>query len=88
MTIKDDLLFYLPGLRRYARALVGDQAKGDAIVKRAVADLLAAADAAAAEPDFRLPLYRAFNRQFAGDVAAAAPQPELAPLSLAERGQV
>lgn len=85
MTFKDDLLFYLPGLRRYARALVGDQAKGDAIVKAAVGDLLAAADAVSSEPDFRLPLYRAFNRRFAADKASAPARPELAVLSLIER---
>lgn len=85
MTFKDNLLFHLPGLRRYARALVGDQTTGDMIVKQVISDLLADADTASAESDFRLPLYRAFNRRFADSEADVPPRPELAPLSLAER---
>jgi len=65
MPIKNELLRHLPGLRRYARALLGDRAEGDAVVKETVADLLAEAEAALAAPDFRVPLYRAFNRRFA-----------------------
>ena len=51
---REDLIRALPYARRYARALSGDQAGGDALVTQAVRTLLAASQAG----DARLALYR------------------------------
>ena len=51
---REDLIRALPYARRYARALSGDQAGGDALVTQAVRTLLAASQA----EDARLALYK------------------------------
>ncbi len=61
MSLGDQVAANLPYLRRYARALSGSQASGDAYV-RATLEAALADDALKAElGEGRVPLYRAFN---------------------------
>ena len=55
MTVSSELLNGLPYARRYARALTGDQARGDAIIARAIPELTE-------ELPPRLALYAAITR--------------------------
>ncbi len=55
----------LPYLRRYARAVTGDQARGDGDVATALAGVAREA-ALGAVPDYRLALYRALHRTWSG----------------------
>jgi DNA-directed RNA polymerase specialized sigma24 family protein len=52
---------YLPYLRRYARAVTGSQATGDAAVRGALERLLGGEGAATGEDVLRLALYRALD---------------------------
>ncbi len=62
MSLGDQIAKNLPYLRRYARALTGSQATGDAFV-RATLEAALADDALKASLDGgRVPLYRAFNK--------------------------
>jgi CheY-like chemotaxis protein/DNA-directed RNA polymerase specialized sigma24 family protein len=62
MPIGDQITTNLPYLRRYARALTGTQASGDAFVRATLEAALADNDLRAALADGRVPLYRAFTR--------------------------
>jgi DNA-directed RNA polymerase specialized sigma24 family protein len=65
MSIGAEVAAYLPYLRRYARALTGSQATGDAFVKATLEAALADPALAESLRDGRVPLYRAFTKLFA-----------------------
>jgi DNA-directed RNA polymerase specialized sigma24 family protein len=67
---------HLPFLRRYARALLGDQALGDGYVRAALEGLAADSGAWPAELPPRIGLYRAFQNVLQ---AAGLPEPSGAP---------
>ena len=62
MPIGDQITTNLPYLRRYARALTGTQASGDAFVRATLEAALADNDLRATLADGRVPLYRAFTK--------------------------
>lgn len=62
MPIGDQITTNLPYLRRYARALTGTQASGDAFVRATLEAALADNDLRAALTDGRVPLYGAFTK--------------------------
>jgi CheY-like chemotaxis protein len=71
---REDLIRALPYARRYARALIGSQVRGDALVAaslRAMLDDAGLDDAGAPGPDPRLALYASITR-----AAAAGSAPE------------
>ena len=62
MSLGQDLAPHLPFLRRYARALTGDQKHGDAYVRQALEAIVAAPEDFPRDVDVRLGLYRTFQR--------------------------
>lgn len=62
MSLGQELAPHLPFLRRYARALTGSQAHGDAYVRAALEAIVAAPDDFPRDVDARLGLYRTFQR--------------------------
>ena len=62
MSLGDQIAKNLPYLRRYARALTGSQATGDAFVRATLEAALADEDLKASLEGGRVPLYRAFNK--------------------------
>lgn len=62
MTLGQQVAANLPFLRRYARALTGSQAAGDAFVRATLEAVLADEDLKATIEGGRIPLYRAFNK--------------------------
>jgi CheY-like chemotaxis protein/DNA-directed RNA polymerase specialized sigma24 family protein len=62
MPLGDQITTNLPYLRRYARALTGTQASGDAFVRATLEAALADGDLRASFADGRVPLYRAFTK--------------------------
>lgn len=62
MSIAAEVATHLPFLRRYARALTGAQATGDAFVRATLEAALADDDLAASLRGGRAPLYRAFTK--------------------------
>ena len=76
MPIGDQITTNLPYLRRYARALTGTQASGDAFVRATLEAALADNDLRDALADGRVPLYRAFTKLWNSaslEVAGTAP---------------
>lgn len=65
MSIGAEVAAHLPFLRRYARALAGSQATGDAFVQATLEAALADEELAASLRGGRVPLYRAFNKVWA-----------------------
>ncbi|OJU59703.1 MAG: response regulator [Altererythrobacter sp. 66-12] len=65
MSIGAEVAAHLPFLRRYARALTGSQATGDAFVKATLEAALADGELAESLSGGRVPLYRAFNKVWA-----------------------
>lgn len=65
MSLGDQIARNLPYLRRYARALTGSQATGDAFVRATLEAALADEDLKQSLGDGRVPLYRAFNQLWA-----------------------
>ena len=61
------ILRQAPYLRRYARALTGSQAKGDALVQAAMQGLLSGAVAPVPDLSPRILLYRALNQIWLGE---------------------
>ncbi|MFN2472917.1 MAG: response regulator, partial [Sphingomicrobium sp.] len=61
MSLGQDLAPHLPFLRRYARALTGSQAHGDAFVRATLEAIVASPDDFPREVDPRLGLYRVFH---------------------------
>lgn len=74
MSLANQIAANLPFLRRYARALTGSQAAGDALVRAMLEAVLSDAATAATLEGGRVPLYRAFTRVWksAGTGAGAA----------------
>ena len=89
MTIGESLAPHLSYLRRYARALTGSQASGDAFVRAALTALLAQKSELAADLPPRVALYRLFHLIWAGTAGQLDPDlsPELRHLSPEERLQ-
>jgi DNA-directed RNA polymerase specialized sigma24 family protein len=73
MPLGDQIATQLPYLRRYARALTGSQAVGDALVRETLEAALDDPDTRALLGQGRVALYRLFNR-----VCAEGPDVELA----------
>ena len=65
MSLGDQIAKNLPYLRRYARALTGSQATGDAFVRATLEAALADDQLKASLEGGRVPLYRAFNKVWA-----------------------
>ena len=61
MSLGQELAPHLPFLRRYARALTGSQAHGDAFVRAALEAIIASPESFPREVDPRLGLYRTFH---------------------------
>src|ERR1043165_4370762 len=61
MSLGQELAPHLPFLRRYARALTGSQAHGDAFVRATLEAIVAAPDQFPRDVDPRLGLYRMFQ---------------------------
>ncbi|WP_066117376.1 response regulator [Blastomonas sp. CCH11-A4] len=61
MSLGQTLAPHLPLLRRYSRALAGDQHHGDAYVKATLQAIIAAPDQFPSDVDARLGLYRVFQ---------------------------
>ncbi len=62
MSLGQDLAPHLPFLRRYARALTGNQTHGDAYVRQALETIVAAPQEFPRDVDVRLGLYGTFQR--------------------------
>ena len=62
MSLGDQIAKNLPYLRRYARALTGSQATGDAFVRATLEAALADEQLKSSLEGGRVPLYRAFNK--------------------------
>ena len=62
MSLGEQIAKNLPYLRRYARALTGSQATGDAFVRATLEAALADADLKSSLEGGRVPLYKAFNK--------------------------
>ena len=62
MSLGDQIAKNLPYLRRYARALTGSQATGDAFVRATLEAALADEELKQSLEGGRVPLYRAFNK--------------------------
>lgn len=75
MSLGDQLARNLPYLRRYARALTGSQAIGDALVRQTLEAALADQALKASLEGGRIPLYRAFNAVWSGAQAEAGRSP-------------
>lgn len=65
MSLSDQIARNLPYLRRYARALTGSQATGDAFVRATLEAALADDQLKSSLEGGRVPLYRAFNKVWA-----------------------
>ncbi len=65
MSFAADIARYLPHLRRYARALIGSQIRGDAYVRATLESLLRSPDEHISE-DPRISLFRAFHLVWSG----------------------
>jgi len=79
MSIASQIAANLPFLRRYARALTGSQASGDAYVREMLEAVLADEALKASLAGGRVPLYRAFGKVWAsgsGSLAGGAPTSE------------
>lgn len=73
MSLSEQVAANLPFLRRYARALTGSQATGDAFVRATLEAALADSNVKRSLENGRIPLYRAFNKVWSTgflDVAA------------------
>ena len=72
MSLGSQIAANLPFLRRYARALTGSQASGDAFVREMLEAVLADDDLKASLAGGRVPLYRAFSKVWASASGPAA----------------
>ena len=61
MSLGQELAPHLPFLRRYARALTGSQAHGDAFVRATLQAIIASPESFPRDVDARLGLYRTFH---------------------------
>lgn len=79
MSLASQIAPHLPFLRRYARALTGSQATGDAIVRAMLESVMTDGALAASLTGGRVPLYRAFGKVWANayrETASAPPASE------------
>lgn len=79
MSLASQITPHLPFLRRYARALTGSQAAGDAMVRAMLERVMIDADLQASLTGGRVPLYRAFGTVWADayrETVNAAPASE------------
>ena len=85
MSFSQAILPELPFLRRYARAVTGSQAFGDAAVREMLEALLEAPDELNLDRPVRLELYRIFHRiwnpEAQESLSTSAPTSQLSPLS-------
>lgn len=72
MSLGQKLAVHLPFLRRYARALSGDQAAGDACVRATLEAIVADPSVFPVAVDTRLGLYRMFQQTWASTSKAKA----------------
>lgn len=72
MSLGSQIAVHLPFLRRYARALTGSQAAGDAYVREMLERVLADEAMKAELAGGRVPLYRAFSKVWASAAGPAA----------------
>lgn len=72
MSLASQIAANLPFLRRYARALTGSQASGDAYVREMLEAVLADDTLKASLAGGRVPLYRAFSKVWTSASGAAA----------------
>ena len=86
MSLGQELAPHLPFLRRYARALTGSQAHGDAFVRATLEAIVAKPDEFPRDVDPRLGLYKTFhaiwstaNIEEGEDPGAAEPAPKASP---------
>jgi CheY-like chemotaxis protein len=82
MTFTQSMAAELPYLRRYARAITGSQALGDAAVRTMLESILEAPDEIDLEKPTRLELYRIFHRLWqplTDDAPSGAPTATLSP---------
>ena len=81
MSLGQDLAPHLPFLRRYGRALTGNQQHGDAYVRQALEAIVAAPEDFPRDVDVRLGLYRTFQRIWSstndGDTTDADPSDDI-----------
>ncbi len=77
MSIGAEVAAHLPYLRRYARALTGSQASGDAFVKQTLEAALSDEGVAESLRGGRVPLYAAFNKLWASAHLEVAGVPSL-----------
>ena len=75
MSLGEQIARNLPYLRRYARALTGSQATGDAFVRATLEAALADDQLKASLEGGRVPLYRAFNKVWASAYLEVADAP-------------
>jgi DNA-directed RNA polymerase specialized sigma24 family protein len=93
MSLGQELAPHLPFLRRYARALTGSQAHGDAFVRATLEAIVAAPDDFPRDVDARLGLYRTFERiwtsaQLDGEDEVERPQGENEAIAQARLAQI
>lgn len=82
MTTSKAVVQHLPFLRRYARALTGNQASGDAYVAATLESLIASPKIIESEPNQRVALYKLFTKiwnSVAVNGKADATEPHLPP---------
>ncbi len=86
MSLGQELSPHLPFLRRYARALTGSQAHGDAFVRATLETIVAKPDEFPRDVDPRLGLYRTFhaiwstaNIEEGEEPSEASPAPKASP---------
>jgi DNA-directed RNA polymerase specialized sigma24 family protein len=82
LSAQQAVLQHLPFLRRYARALTGNQASGDAYVAATLESLIASPKILESGPNHRVALYRLFTKiwnSVAVNGKADAPEPSLLP---------
>ncbi len=72
MSLGSQIAANLPFLRRYARALTGSQASGDAFVREMLEAVLVDEDLKSSLAGGRVPLYRAFGKVWASGSGAGA----------------
>lgn len=75
MAISETISLHVPFLRRFARALTGTQADGDAYVLKTLEAIVAAPDDIRAAIDIRPVLYRRFLECWSADPVQNAPEP-------------
>ena len=79
MSLGQELAPHLPFLRRYARALTGSQAHGDAFVRATLEAIVAKPDEFPRDVDPRLGLYKIFHAIWSTANVEEGEEPGLSP---------